>query len=367
MIFNNLLYKSILRTSGLLIIGLIAIFLTTRFGNSLGEAVAGNIATKDIFKIVGLKTLISVQDILPIALFIGIFAVITSLVNNREWLALQSCGMPQTKLFFLVLKISLLTAFIVAISSLILNPVLETRLRELKEETKNRASIEGIKSGVFIKFGKNQVFYSESKSVNDRKFLKPLIVKRKNTDKEVLRSNTAFIESQRSTGDKFAVFENGTTISTNSSDDSFSKTDFDRYLVRIEQKKFSEHDKYLDFIPTNELLLSNNLLHRIELQWRLVPIFLCVFMAITSVAVAVNSYNKSWHSGLLITIAIYFIYSNSLGTIKSMLRKGEIPMEVGLWPVHVLFCVGLLFLIIWKNKINFFTILNKTKIANKDV
>jgi len=32
-----------------------------------------------------------------------------------------------------------------------------------------------------------------------------------------------------------------------------------------------------------------------------------------------------------------------------------------------LFCVGLLFLIIWKNKINFFTILNKTKIANKDV
>ena len=54
MIFNNLLYKSILRTSGLLIIGLIAIFLTIRFGNSLGEAVAGNIATKDIFKIVGI-------------------------------------------------------------------------------------------------------------------------------------------------------------------------------------------------------------------------------------------------------------------------------------------------------------------------
>jgi len=80
---------------------LVAIFLTTRFGNSLSEAVIGNIATKDIFKIVGLKTIISVQDILPIALFISVFAVITNLVSNREWLALQSCGMPQSKLFFL--------------------------------------------------------------------------------------------------------------------------------------------------------------------------------------------------------------------------------------------------------------------------
>ena len=82
MIFNNLLYKNILQTSVLLIIALTAIFLTTRFGNSLTEVVAGNIATKDIFKIVGLKTLISVEDILPIALFIGVFAVITNLVNN---------------------------------------------------------------------------------------------------------------------------------------------------------------------------------------------------------------------------------------------------------------------------------------------
>ena len=360
MIFNNLLYKNILQTSVLLIIALIAIFLTTRFGNSLTEVVAGNIATKDIFKIVGLKTLISVEDILPIALFIGVFAVITNLVNNREWLAIQSCGMPQTKLFFLVFKASLLAALIVAISSLILNPMLETRLRELKEETKNRASIEGIKSGVFIKFGKNQTFYSESKSQEDKKFTKPLIVKGKNLDKEVLRSKTAYIENQRSTGDKFAVFENGTTISMNSSDDSFSRTDFDRYLIRIEQKKFSEHDKYLDFIPSIKLLQSNFLLHRIELQWRLVPIFLCVFMALTSVVVALNSYNKSWHSGLLITIAIYFIYSNVLGTIKSMLRKGEIPMEVGLWPVHVLFCVGLLSLIFWKSKLNLFTVLRKT-------
>ena len=145
MIFRNLLYRSILQTSGLMITVLVAIFLTTRFGNSLSEAVIGNIATKDIFKIVGLKTIISVQDILPIALFISVFAVITNLVSNREWLALQSCGMPQSKLFFLVFRTSFLTALFVAISSLILNPILETKLRELKEETKNRASIEGIK------------------------------------------------------------------------------------------------------------------------------------------------------------------------------------------------------------------------------
>ena len=90
---------------------------------------------------------------------------------------------------------------------------------------------------MFIKFGKNQTFYSESKS-EDKKFTKPLIVKGKKTDKEVLRSKIAYIENQRSTGDKFAVFEDGTTISTDSSDNSFSRTDFDRYLIRIEQKNF---------------------------------------------------------------------------------------------------------------------------------
>ena len=348
--------------SSLLIVGLVGIFLTTRFGNSLSEAVAGNIAAKDIFKLISLKTLISIEDILPISLFIGVFTVVTSLVNHREWLALQSCGMAKLSIYSLVFKVAVFTSFLVGISSLALNPVLETRLREIKEETKNTASIEGIKSGIFIKFGKSQTFYSEAKQQDGKKFTNPFVVKTNDQIKEVLRSKHAYIENQRSTGDKFAVFEAGSATATNQADNSFTKTLFDRYLIRIEQKRFSDHDKYLDFIPSNELLGSDNPFHKIEFQWRLVPVILCIFMALSAVSIAIGNINKSWHSGLLITIAIYFIYSNSLGTVKSMLRKGELPLEVGFWPVHVLFFgVLTIMLFLTRNK-NFFK--KKAKSSN---
>ena len=348
--------------SSLLIIGLVGIFLTTRFGNSLSEAVAGNIAAKDIFKLISLKTLISIEDILPISLFIAIFTVVTNLVNHREWLALQSCGMARSSIYSLVFKVAVFTSLLVAISSLALNPVLETRLREIKEETKNAASIEGIKSGIFIKFGKSHTFYSEAKQQDGKKFTNPFVVKTNDQIKEVLRSKYAYIENQRSTGNKFAVFEAGSTTATNQTDSSFTKTLFDRYLIRIEQKKFSDHHKYLDFIPSYKLLDSDNRFHKIEFQWRLVPVILCIFMAFSAVAIAIGNIDKSWNRGLLITIAIYFIYSNSLGTVKSMLRKGELPLEVGFWPVHVLF-FGVLTIILFltKNK-NF---LEKLKSSNK--
>ena len=57
---------------------------------------------------------------------------------------------------------------------------------------------------------------------------------------------------------------------------------------------------------------------------------------------------------------IFYLFELS-GTLKSMLRKGEVPMEVGLWPIHVLFGIGLLSLIFWKNNINLFTFMNKAK------
>jgi len=320
------------------------LYISLRIGNSLDDASEGLVAPQHILLIVALKMLISLKDLIPISLFLGVFAATTKIQNNFEWNAMRSAGFSQGMLVKTIFKTSLLAALLVGYITLFIAPGTELKLRKLKETTKNEATIGGVKPGRFTDFEKgSQIFFAEKSSI-DGKYLEKAFVQRNLLNgSDVLRSERAYIENERRTGDRFAVFENGISYNGLPGNLDFIKTEFARYLLRIEVGKVAGFDNQVGFLPTNALLGSDNILYRVELQWRIAPIICSILMPIAAALVALYRVSGSWHLGLIVVMSIYFTYINLLATGKTLLGRGIGIPELGLWPVHL---IPLLFIVI---------------------
>ena len=234
MIIATYYTREILKISAIIILGLLALYVSLRIGNSLDDASKGLLASEHIVPMVGLKMLISLKELVPISLFLGVFAATIKIKNNFEWNAMQSAGFSLGMLLRTILKISLLAALLVGYITLYVTPDTELQLRRLKEATKDEATIGGIKPGRFTDFEKgSQIFYAENSS-EDGKYLEKVFVERRLINgSNVLKSDKAFIENQRRTGDRFAVFENGISYQGNAGELEYTKTEFDRYLLNV--------------------------------------------------------------------------------------------------------------------------------------
>ena len=318
--------------------------MSLRIGNSLDDAAEGLIAPQHIVSIVALKMLVSTKDLIPISLFLGVFSATTRIQNNFEWNAMRSAGFSQAMLITTIFKISLIAAVLVGFITLFLVPETELQLRHLKQETKNEATIGGVKPGRFTDFKhRSQIFFAE-RSSTDGKFLEKAFVQRDLDDSsDVLKADRAYIENQRSTGDRFAVFENGVSYNGVAGQLDFTKTEFGRYLIRIESKNVMNFPSQVGFLPSHSLLGSGDILHQIELQWRFAPIICTLLMPLAAALVALYRVNGGWHFGLIVVVSIYFTYINLLATGKTLMGRGVVSPEIGLWPIHL---IPILFLMI---------------------
>ena len=337
MIIATYYTREILKISALIFLGLIGLYLSLRIGNSLDDAARGLIVPQHLFPIVALKMLISLKELVPISLFLGVFAATTKIKNNFEWSAMQSAGFSLNMLLKTIFKVSMIAGLLVGYITLYVTPETELQLRKLKEVTKDEATVGGIKPGRFTDFDEgSQVFYAE-KSSADGKFLEEAFVERRlANESNVLKSDKAFIEYQRRTGDRFAVFENGISYKGTPGELSYITTEFNRYLLRIETGRVREFNSQIGFLPSSQLIKTDELLHRIELQWRIAPIICTILMPIVAALLAVFRIAGGWHFGLIVLISTYFIYANTLASGKALLGRGLGYPELGLWPAHLI-------------------------------
>ena len=362
LIIANYYTREITKISLIIIFGLFALYVSLRIGNSLNEAADGRIAAQHIFSIVTLKMLISAKDLIPISLFLGVFAATTRIQNNFEWNAMRAAGFSSTMLVRTIFKVSFLASVLVGLITLFIAPSTEMKLSQLKEATQNEATIGGVKPGQFIEFkDQSQIFFAEKNS-SDGKFLEEAFVQRNvSGNSDVLKAKRAYIEHQRRTGDRCAVFENGISYVGVAGQLNFIKTEFRRYLIRIKSSKPSSFDSRVGFLSTGKLLESNDPMYMMELQWRIAPIICTILMPIAAALVAIYRVSGNWHVGLIVVVSTYFTYTNLLATGRALARKGVISSDVGLWPLHLIPLLLIVIVILHHEKLIKFQFYNPFK------
>lgn len=351
MILSRYLVREALKASAVIVIGLFVIYLSMRFATALGEAAEGKVAPHHILRIVSLKMLVSLQDLLPMALLLGTFAAVTRLTQGSEWVAMRAAGISHQQLVLRTLLMSGAVAAVVALITLLLGPQAEFKLRELREQTENEATIAGVKAGRFRELGARRVFYAEAISPDERYLLNAFVRTSSGSDDGALRARRAYVDSDAGGGDRFAVFEDGTSYTGQPGRLDYVVTRFERYGVRIENREPTPFNQHIGFLPTGELLKREGGAYAIEVQWRM-ALPLCTLMGpVLALLIGLASRRGAWYLGLTITVAAYFTYTNLLGAGRALLRQELLPQPLGLWPIHLAFALALSALLWWQRRL----------------
>lgn len=336
MILRRYVTSEFLRLFAMIIGGLLVIYFSTRFASYLGQAAEGKIAPGHISQLLLLKMLVSLKDLIPMSLYLGIFAAIIRLQRDSELTAMRAAGAGQILLLAVALRMSVVSAVIVGVITLYAEPRAEEVLQEIKDQTENEATIAGVKAGRFKELsGGQRIFYAEKISEDEKLLENAFVQVREGSDIGLLRSDNAFVETDPKNGDRFAVFLDGTSYAGQPGALDYVITHFEKYALRIESRTPTDLSNQVNYMLTSDLLKYHAAGFTAEFHWRIAQPVAALMLPLLAVLIAMGSNGANWYWGLLTAVSGYFAYSNLLGVGKALMKKGALPPELGLWIMHL--------------------------------
>src|ERR1700735_1413526 len=122
MIIERYLLREILGPFTVMLTVLCVLFISYGAAGFLSDAVNGLLPTSMIVQVIGLRTLIALEMLIPISLYLAVFMPLGRLYVDSEMTALFALGWTSARLLAIVFVLSLGTAVIVSWLSLVARP-----------------------------------------------------------------------------------------------------------------------------------------------------------------------------------------------------------------------------------------------------
>ncbi|MBT8447643.1 MAG: LPS export ABC transporter permease LptF [Gammaproteobacteria bacterium] len=338
MIIRRYLVKEIALYAGSILAALLLIDTSMRLAGYLSDAASGKIADRHILEMLGLKLALVLQDLVPLSVFLGTLAALSRLDRDLELVAIRSIGYGRNLVLDAALRVAAAGALVVAVLTLGVGPDFESRIIELKTLTREEATISGVRAGRFREIaGGKRVFYAERVGADQSRLEDAFAHWRKNNQTGVLRSDGAFLDQNADTGERAAVFVNGTSYEGPPGTLEYTITNFDRYAVVIDQVEGGPAPDGARYLSSTALLRDPSDIASAELQWRLGLPLATLVLAALAVYLAATFTGRSWYAGMVGAVALFFCYTNLLNVGRALVKNGTISGFPGLWWVHVVF------------------------------
>lgn len=352
MIVFRYLSRELLITMSAVSAVLLVIIMSGRFIKYLAQAAQGVLDPGVLLLIMGFRLPGFLQLILPLGLFLGILLAYGRLYLESEMTVLSATGMSQRRLLVYSLAPAALVAALVGWLSLGLAPQGIAEVERILSQQDSLTEFDTLVPGRFQTLrGGSRVTYTRELSA-DRSELGGVFISETNVSRQTGKESGLSVlvaESGRQEiqpdGSRYLILENGYRYDGNPGQADYRAIQYDTYGVLLPKPEVSMELSEREAMPTHELLGSDNLRHRTELQWRLSLPLLVFVVTVLAVPLAKVNPRQGRFLKLLPAILLYMTYLALLIAVRSALDKGRLPMALGLWWVHGLFlAIGLLML-----------------------
>ena len=345
LIIERYIHREILQRIAWIVGLLFLVFASIKLVDFLADAAAGKLPVHMIFNMLWLKMLAIQPKLLPVTLFLSVLIAYARLSRDNELAILATSGVGKSDQLKIVARLAALLCLVVAGISFYAAPWAESKIMLLKLEAKKDADITGISAGKFREFSKgDRVVYVESISEDKRTMKNVFLQIRQKNKLGVLTSDSARFHVDEDSGNRFIVFENGRRYVGKPGMLDYRITEYDKYGVLIETESVDSVASKLDAVPTSVLLVSELPMHRAELQWRISSVIACFLLALLAVLLNQFSLGQKPYVLIFISVLAYFLYSNLLGISKTLLKRDDISPYLGLWWVHIILILIMIFL-----------------------
>jgi lipopolysaccharide export system permease protein len=347
MIVERYLFRELAYTLIGVALLLTLIILSGTFVRILAEAADGSYPKQLVFTLFALKSIPNLAVVLPLAFLLAVLLALGRFYKDSEMVVLAACGIGPEKVVRVVTFMSIVVGLIVALFTLWIVPATQDHSQKLLDEAAARAEIEGIAAGRFNTTSDgNQLIYAEEIS-SDRRVLSNLFgYSRDSTGRmNLIAAERANQHTNRETGDRYLVLENGYRYEGKPGAADFRIIRFAAHGVRIEERAVAPSKRALYSQPTSALMGSDKPADAAELQWRISLPISTILLGLLAVPLAKTNPRQGRYGRLFAGIMVYVIYNNLMTVGRAWVNKGEVPTWVGMWWVHALVFVLVLILL----------------------
>jgi len=325
---------------------LLLILLTNQFARVLGDVAKGKLPKGAALEVIGLSATQYLTILVPIGLFLAVMLGLGRLYRDSEMPAMMACRVGPAgiyrPLFWLLVPLSLTVAWL----SIDLSPRAMQAVDRIAAEARRQVDLASIEPGRFTTFGSDEsVIYGER--VTEDGIMENVFLQRRTEDgrMEVVVARRGEQVESDDPDVRFLVLYDGRRYEGVPGTTQFRVVEFAEHGIPYRLPNLDTPEPRPRAMRFSDLLLSGELKHVAEMQWRISIPLATILLSILAVPLSRTQPRAGRYGRLAMGLLVFIIYLNMLSASKAWLVQGSLSPTLGLWWVHgcvILITLGLL-------------------------
>ena len=319
-------------------------FLSGTFVRLLAETLEGRYPADLLMTLFALRGVGSMVLLLPFAMFLAVMLALGRFYRDSEMAVLAACGHGPAQLLRPVALAGVVVAVLVGVLALAVAPWAEDRAMMVVDEAGARVGVEGIAAGQFNQLDNGSVVYVEDVDPASKELYGIFALFQGPEGSMHLTAQRGEEYLDRASGDRYLLLRNGYRYEGEHGQGAFRITRFEQHGLRIQERAVVPTARRLSANSSAELWQGGRA-ELTELQWRLAMPLSTLLLALLAVPLSKSAPRQGRLFGMFLGVLVYMGYNNLLNIARSAMARGDVPIGLGLWWVHLsvaLLVVGML-------------------------
>ena len=344
MIFRRALLREFTDLSLVVFVVMFAIIMVTQLVRFLGAAASGVVAPEGVIALLGFRAIYYLPVLLALTLFISVLLSLTRSYRDSEMIVWFSSGISITAWIRPVLAFAVPLSIIIAVLSLFLSPWAFGKGEVYRQQLDARDDVATPTPGVFRESKQaERVYFVESAAGEGNTMANIFVNSVQHQQLGTMVANNGYQEVLDN-GDRFLVLLNGRRYDGPPGSPEYKIMVFERYTMRVEPYEAKSEIPQRRALSTLELLRDGSVVSLSEFVWRAGLPLSALLLALLAIPLSFVNPRVGRSFNLVLALAIYMVYSNSLSIARGLVAQQKISLTLGFWGVHVFMLVLLLLL-----------------------
>jgi lipopolysaccharide export system permease protein len=324
MIIDRYLIREVVQPLLAICTALLVIFITYSLSRLLVDADAGLLQPAEVAQLTILKSLISLDVLLPLSLFLAVMTGLGRLYSDSEIYAMRSAGISEARLLRPLMLLTLIVAIVVALFSTWVRPWAYTQAYAIKAAAETAAETSRIRAARFYAFGESKrTIFIEHIAENGSDLEGVFIRTRKGDDLQIITAprgvfnylaKPLYHRLQLEDAQVFEKVRDGTDLSAQ----------IGSFTFWLPAQTPQAPGYKVKSAPTRVLKLSPDSEDNAEYQWRLSTPISALLLALAAIPLSRSRPRQGRFAKILLALGIYAIYFNLLDVSRSWVEQGSL-------------------------------------------
>lgn len=354
-LFKRSAVSEILSHSGVVLSTLLIVWLSVLLVRLLGEAANGTIGPDVVLGLAAFSSITALPIILAVSLFIAVLTTVTRSFRESEMVVWFASGLSLKNWVTPVLQCAVPVAILIAVLTLQASPWAYRQIAEYRQRFEQRSDLSKVTAGQFIESDDGaRVFYADSPEKEGDELGNVIARVIDPQWLSIVTAQSARMEEQPN-GDRFLVLSEGHRYDLKPGQAEFRMVDFESYGMRLESRDAgniaetirARAEQQIKARQTTLLLSDDDAEARSQIMWRLALPLAALNLALLAIPLGAVNPRMGRSGNILVAGLVGLLYMNLINLSRGWIRNGQLGFEIGLWLVHAIFLLIMVFMM-WR-------------------